>query len=52
VGRPPASYWYIRSRGTIDEHIARTTEGKDLVQKRLMDGRRGVEYAKKLLSGG
>ncbi len=52
VGRPPASYWYIRSRGTIDEHIARTTESKDRIQKRLMDGRRGVEYAKQLLSGG
>lgn len=51
-GRAPATYWYLRSRGTIDEHIAETTESKDRIQKRLMDGRRGVDFAKKLLTGG
>ena len=50
--RGPATYWYLRSRGTIDEHIAETTDSKDRIQKRLMDGRRGVDYAKKLLTGG
>lgn len=54
IGRPDhqATYWYVRSRGTIEEHIARVTTGKDDIQKRLMDGRRGVDYAKRLLTGG
>lgn len=50
--RGPATYWYLRSRGTIDEYIARTTESKDSLQKKLMDGRRGVDLARKLLTGG
>ena len=49
--RPPPTYWYVRSRGTIEEHIARTTLGKDTVQRRLMDGRRGVDLARQLLIG-
>ena len=51
-GRAPATYWYLRSRGTIDEHIALATDSKDRIQKKLMDGRRGVDYAKRLLTGG
>lgn len=50
--RGPATYWYLRSRGTIDAHIAMMTENKDRIQKELLDGRRGVDYAKKLLTGG
>jgi SNF2 family DNA or RNA helicase len=50
--RAPATYWYLRSRGTIDEHIAETTDTKDRIQKKLMDGRRGVDFAKQLLTGG
>ena len=49
--RSPATYWYVRTRGTIEEHIARTTLGKDTIQKRLMDGRRGVALARQLLIG-
>jgi len=50
--RPPATYWYVRSRGTIEEHIAAVTDGKDKIQYRLLDERRGVDYAKRLLIGG
>jgi hypothetical protein len=41
--------WYLRSRGTIDERIAVQTAHRDNVQLRLLDGRRGVDYAKRLL---
>jgi SNF2 family DNA or RNA helicase len=51
-GRAPATYWYVRSRGTIEEHIAATTLSKDRIQQRLMDSRRGVAFAKTLLTGG
>ena len=50
--RPPATYWYLRSRGTIEEHIAEMNLAKDDLQKKLMDGRRGVSFAKRLLLGG
>jgi SNF2 family DNA or RNA helicase len=50
--RAPATYWYLNSRGTIDEHIAEMSDAKDRIQKELMDGRRGVDFAKKLLTGG
>lgn len=50
--RPPATYWYLRSRGTIEEHIAQVNVEKDNLQKALMDGRRGVSFAKRLLTGG
>lgn len=43
--------WYVRSRNTIDEYIAGQNESLDRIQKRLMDGRRGVAYTKFLLTG-
>jgi SNF2 family DNA or RNA helicase len=51
-GRAPATYWYPRSRGTIDEMIAANNLTKDLLQKKLLDGRRGVTFAKQILTGG
>jgi SNF2 family DNA or RNA helicase len=36
---------------TIDEHIRGITDDKELVQKTLLDGRRGVEFAKLLIGG-
>jgi SNF2 family DNA or RNA helicase len=51
-GRAPATYWYLRSRGTIDEMIAANNLTKDLLQKKLLDGRRGVTFAKQILTGG
>lgn len=38
--------WYVRSTGSIEEEIAATVELKDDNQKRVLDGRRGIEYAK------
>lgn len=40
---------YVRSLGTIEERIARTTFGRDTVQKEILDGERGIDFARKLL---
>lgn len=40
---------YLYARGSIDEAIAKSNVGKDEVQKILLDGRRGVEFAIRLL---
>lgn len=41
--------WYLRTLGTIEETIAKTAGGRDAIQRALIDGQRGVEFAKKLL---
>jgi SNF2 family DNA or RNA helicase len=41
--------WYLRTLGTIEETIAKTAGGRDAIQRNLIDGQRGVEFAKKLL---
>lgn len=41
--------WYVLSRGSIEETIARKNEERDDMQLRILDGRRGVDYAKKFL---
>lgn len=41
--------WYLRSLGTIDEHIGAQNIDRDTVQKTLLDGRRGVDFARQLL---
>lgn len=40
---------YFYSRGSIDEAIALSNVSKDEVQKKILDGRRGVEFALRLL---
>ena len=45
-----ATIFYLYSVGTIEEHIATTAEGRDNIQRKFLDGRRGVEYAKRLVS--
>lgn len=40
---------YVRSLGTIEEKIARTTTDRDNLQKQLLDGERGVDFARKIL---
>jgi SNF2 family DNA or RNA helicase len=40
---------YVRSLGTIEEEIAVEIGEREGVQKAILDGRRGVDYAKKLL---
>jgi SNF2 family DNA or RNA helicase len=39
--------WYVRSEGTIERDLAGTNIMKDDRQKRSLDGRRGVEVAKR-----
>lgn len=41
--------WYLRTLGTIEETIAKTAGSRDAIQRNLIDGQRGVEFAKKLL---
>lgn len=40
---------YVRSLGTIEERIARVTFGRDELQKQLLDGERGVDFARQIL---
>lgn len=40
---------YLYARGSIDESIAHSNVGKDEIQKRILDGRRGVKFALRLL---
>ena len=40
---------YVRSIGTVEEKIAKKTIDRDNLQKQLLDGARGVSYARKLL---
>lgn len=50
VSRPrPVFYHYLRSRNSIDEHIARVNEERASDTQKLLDGRRGVEYARRIL---
>lgn len=41
--------WYLRSRGTIEETIGRTTTEREAVCREIIDGSRGVNIAKKIL---
>lgn len=51
AARVASSVYYLRSLGTIDEGISRTNlTAADLIAA-VMDGRRGVELAKQLLTG-
>lgn len=44
--------WYVRMLGTIEEKIATVAGGRDQIQRKLIDGQRGVEFSKKLLGEG
>lgn len=41
---------YVRSKGTIEEKIAKTTFNRDQIQKQILDGERGVDFARKILT--
>ena len=43
------SIHYLYAKGSIDEKIAGMNISKDQIQKRVLDGRRGVEFALRLL---
>lgn len=40
---------YVRSLGTIEEKIARLTFGRNINTKQILDGERGIEFARKIL---
>lgn len=40
---------YIRTKNTIDETRKELVDGKENIQKLILDGRRGVEFAKRLI---
>ena len=40
---------YLYAKGSIDEKIAGMNISKDQIQKRVLDGRRGVEFALRIL---
>jgi SNF2 family DNA or RNA helicase len=42
-------YRYLRTIGSIDEGIAVVTASRDAVSRELLDGRRGVEYFRKVM---
>lgn len=42
--------YYLRAEDTIERGIAGDNEMKDVTQKRVLDARRGVEYAKKVFN--
>jgi SNF2 family DNA or RNA helicase len=39
--------WYFLTEGTIDEDMRAITDDRDITQRKHLDGRRGVEFAKK-----
>jgi hypothetical protein len=39
----------IQTLGTIDEYLIQDADVKDDSQKKLLDGRRGVEYLREIL---
>ena len=42
------TYYYLRSRGTIEEDIARTALGREYRTKAALDGPRGITFSKQL----
>jgi len=46
-----ATYWHVRTRGTIEEHIANLNQDRADLQHELLDGRRGVGLAKRMVEG-
>jgi SNF2 family DNA or RNA helicase len=44
--------YYLRSLGTIEEQIGLVTTRRDFIQKKLLDGARGVKFARQLISIG
>lgn len=42
------TYYYLRSRGTIEEDIARVTLGREYRTKTALDGPRGIQFSKQL----
>lgn len=47
----PRTAHYVRTLGTIDEAIAKLNESQDNLQKKVLDKRRGVDVALRLVRG-
>lgn len=45
----PRIIHYIRTRDTIEEGIAEANDDQNVMQSKILDGRRGVEYALRLI---
>lgn len=45
----PRTYHFIRTRGTIEEALAESATGQQIMQHNILDGRRGIEIARKLM---
>lgn len=45
----PRTFYYIRTSGTIEEEIAESNLSQDEMQKKLLDSRRGVETAIRII---
>lgn len=43
------SVWYVRSKGTVEEQICRTTGARESVMRGRLDGSRGVEAMRRLI---
>lgn len=43
--------WYLRTRGTVEEYIGTTSDARRTTVKGVMDGQRGVDIRRKLLTG-
>ncbi|MDD2326260.1 MAG: DEAD/DEAH box helicase [Alphaproteobacteria bacterium] len=40
---------YVRSKGTVEERIARLTFNRNNLQKQLLDGERGIDFARQIV---
>ena len=50
VSKPrPVTYYYLRSLGTIEESISRTNWEQKLGRHQILDGRRGIEFGRKVM---
>jgi SNF2 family DNA or RNA helicase len=45
-----ATMWYLRSLGSIEHYVAMSNHSAEEIQKRMLDGRRGVEFALNLIT--
>ena len=51
VSRPrPVFYHYLRSLGTVEEHIAQSNLELALTNHEVLDGRRGLEFSRRVVS--
>lgn len=47
----PKFFYFIRTKGTVEEGIANMNASQDVMQRDILDGRRGVEFLVNVLKG-